>query len=69
MAWKSATGPEPNPPTPALHVIMLTANDSEEDIVQGGLSSGATDYVTKPPGRRELQARIDVGVRVVDAAE
>lgn len=31
-----------------LYVIILTAKDGEDDIVQG-LSSGANDYVTKPP--------------------
>jgi len=48
-----------------LYVIILTAKDGEDDIVQG-LSSGANDYVTKPPNPRELQARGDVGIRVVE---
>ena len=48
-----------------LYVIILTVNDGEEDIVQG-LSSGSNDYVTKPPNPRELQARGDVGIRVVE---
>ena len=51
-----------------LYVIILTTKDSEDDIVQG-LSSGANDYVTKPFARRELQARIDVGIRVVELQE
>lgn len=48
-----------------LYVIMLTTRDAEEDIV-AGLDAGANDYVTKPPRRRELQARIGVGERVVE---
>ena len=48
-----------------LYVIILTAKDGEDDIVQG-LSSGANDYVTKPPNPRELRARVDVGIRVVE---
>ena len=48
-----------------LYVIILTAKDGEDDIVQG-LSLGANDYVTKPPNPRELQARVDVGIRVVE---
>ena len=38
-------------------ILMLTARDSEADIVIG-LESGADDYLTKPFGVRELQARV-----------
>jgi len=38
-------------------IIMLTAKDSEVDIVVG-LELGADDYVTKPYSTRELVARI-----------
>jgi two-component system response regulator RegX3 len=38
-------------------IIMLTAKDSEIDIVVG-LELGADDYVTKPYSTRELLARI-----------
>jgi DNA-binding response OmpR family regulator len=38
-------------------ILMLTARDSEADTVIG-LESGADDYLTKPFGIRELQARI-----------
>jgi DNA-binding response OmpR family regulator len=41
---------------------MLTARDSEADIVVG-LDSGADDYLTKPFGVRELQARIGAVMR------
>ena len=58
-------------------IIMLTAKDSEVDIVVG-LELGADDYVTKPYSSRELLARmravlrrtaaqeVDVDERVVD---
>ncbi|WP_396627102.1 response regulator transcription factor [Luteitalea sp.] len=38
-------------------ILMLTARDSEADTVIG-LESGADDYLTKPFGVRELQARV-----------
>lgn len=37
-------------------VLVLTAKDTEEDIVRG-IEAGADDYVTKPFGVRELLAR------------
>ena len=43
-------------------VIMLTAKDSEVDIVVG-LELGADDYVTKPYSSRELLARIRAVLR------
>ncbi|WP_295119381.1 response regulator transcription factor [uncultured Leifsonia sp.] len=50
-------------------IIMLTAKDSEVDIVVG-LELGADDYVTKPYSSRELLARIRAVLRRrVDEAE
>lgn len=49
-------------PTPT-YLILLTAKSDKGDIVQG-LDAGADDYVTKPFDRRELRARINVGLRV-----
>src|SRR5690625_4201316 len=43
-------------------IIMLTAKDSEVDIVLG-LELGADDYVTKPFGTRELLARVKSNLR------
>ena len=40
-----------------LPILMLTAKGQEEDIVRG-LELGADDYMTKPFGIRELQARV-----------
>ena len=47
------------------YIIMLTALSQKEDIVTG-LKAGADDYVTKPFDNKELQARINVGVRIVE---
>lgn len=38
-------------------VVMLTARSTEDDIV-AGLDSGASDYICKPYGPRELLARV-----------
>lgn len=46
----------------SLPIIMLTAKDSEVDIVVG-LELGADDYVTKPYSSRELLARIRAVLR------
>ena len=43
-------------------VLMLSARQSEFDKVRA-LQSGADDYVTKPFGRQELLARVDVLLR------
>jgi two-component system response regulator RegX3 len=43
-------------------IIMVTAKDSEIDIVVG-LALGADDYVTKPYSTRELLARIRAVLR------
>lgn len=56
----SATGKVP--------VIMLTARAAEMDKV-AGLELGADDYITKPFGLMELQARVRAVLRRVPAAE
>ena len=53
-----------NPAKQHIYIIMLTTKDDEEDVVKG-LHAGANDYITKPFKRRELEARIQVGMRVV----
>ena len=45
-----------------IPVIMLTAKDSEFDVVTG-LDSGADDYITKPFGMMELISRIKAVLR------
>ncbi|BDI23742.1 response regulator transcription factor [Herbiconiux sp. L3-i23] len=46
----------------SVPIIMLTAKDSEVDIVVG-LELGADDYVTKPYSTRELIARVRAVLR------
>lgn len=51
-----------------MPVIVLTANDTEDDKVKA-LMLGADDYLTKPFGTRELQARIVAVLRRYRPAE
>ena len=46
-------------------VILLTANDTEADIVTG-LESGADDYITKPFSLAVLRARVNTQLRKLD---
>ncbi|MBN2579876.1 MAG: response regulator transcription factor [Pirellulales bacterium] len=46
-----------NPRTRAIPVIMLTAKDSESDIITG-LNLGADEYITKPFSPSVLMARV-----------
>ena len=48
-----------------LYVIMLTTRDTKDDIAEA-LQAGADDYLNKPFDRKEMQARIQVGKRVLD---
>lgn len=48
--------------TSLVPIIMLTAKDSEIDIVVG-LELGADDYITKPYSTRELLARLRAALR------
>lgn len=45
-----------------LPVIMLTANDTDEDVVRG-LELGADDYITKPFSLAVLRARVNTRLR------
>ncbi len=45
-----------------LPIIMLTARDAEQDLIDG-LEAGADDYVSKPFSPRELLARIKAVLR------
>jgi len=50
---------------PYVYIILLTAKNRKEDIAEG-FDAGADDYVTKPFNARELCARVQVGVRMLD---
>lgn len=56
-----------NPETSGIPVIMLTAKDSEFDVVTG-LDSGADDYVTKPFGMMALLSRVKAVLRRYEKA-
>lgn len=56
------------PETMRLPVVMITAKDGEEDIVDG-LDTGADDYIPKPFSMMELIARIKAVLRRCDTAE
>jgi DNA-binding response OmpR family regulator len=47
---------------PEIPVIMLTANDTDTDIVRG-LELGADDYITKPFSLAVLRARVNTQLR------
>ena len=51
---------------PALPVVLLTANDTDHDIVQG-LETGADDYITKPFSLSVLRARVNTQLRKVES--
>ena len=50
------------------YVILLTANERSEDIVEG-LNSGADDYIIKPFNANELHSRVKAGVRIIELEE
>lgn len=47
---------------PEIPVILLTANDTDRDIV-AGLEQGADDYITKPFSLSVLRARVNTQLR------
>lgn len=51
-----------------IPVILVTAKDSDEDIVCG-LDAGADDYVTKPFSGRVLSARLRAALRVKQCSD
>lgn len=57
-----------NEETKDIPIIMITAKSEETDKVQG-LSMGADDYITKPFGIRELEARIKTVLRRADKSD
>ncbi|HLS53185.1 MAG TPA: response regulator transcription factor, partial [Tissierellaceae bacterium] len=54
-----------NEKTQNIPIIMISARSEESNKVEG-LSVGADDYITKPFGLKELEARIRTVLRRVD---
>ena len=46
------------------YLIVLTSKDEKKDIVKA-LEAGANDFISKPYDNEELQARINVGKRMI----
>ena len=52
-------------PEPYTYMLLLTAKDAKENIVEG-LESGADDYLIKPWDPNELKARLRTGQRILE---
>lgn len=52
-------------PKTYTYIILLTAKTTQEDKIVG-FEAGIDDYVSKPFNAEELQARIRVGLRILD---
>ncbi len=48
----------------STYILLLTAKGTKQDIV-AGLQAGADDYLIKPFDQSELQARLQVGQRIL----
>lgn len=57
---------ESDPPQSHTHFILLTGGDGGHHLVQG-LHAGADEYITKPVDLDELEARVEVAWRLVEA--
>lgn len=57
-----------NEQTKDIPIIMITAKSEESDKVKG-LYMGADDYITKPFGIRELEARVKTVLRRTDKTD
>ena len=53
---------------PAIPIILLTANDTDLDIVRG-LELGADDYITKPFSLSVLRARVNTQLRKAESLQ
>ncbi len=49
----------------SFYLIILTSLSGKKDLIQG-LNAGADDFLTKPYDREELQARLNVGKRMIE---
>jgi response regulator RpfG family c-di-GMP phosphodiesterase len=74
MAMPGLTGREvcqklrQDPPCPNLKIVMFSGNLPSDDLAQM-LAAGADDFIAKPFGMVELQARIQAALRLKDAQD
>lgn len=47
------------------YIILLTSRNNPQDIIKG-LNIGADDYITKPFDLKELEARLNIGRRIMN---
>jgi diguanylate cyclase (GGDEF)-like protein len=50
---------------PYIYLLLVTSREGKQDVI-GGLNAGADDYLTKPVHPEELNARLRVGVRILE---
>ncbi len=53
---------------PYTYIILLTAKDRQEDKING-LENGADDFMLKPLDQRDLEARLNVALRILAMQE
>jgi DNA-binding response OmpR family regulator len=53
-------------PAMPFYIILITGALKETSDIIEGLQTGADDYITKPFVARELQARVQAGVRILE---
>ena len=50
-----------------IYVILVTSRREQADVI-AGIEAGADDYVGKPYSPIDLRARLEAGIRVLEAA-
>ena len=51
--------------TEYCYIIMLTVKNEVADIVEG-INAGADDFISKPFDKKELEVRINAGIRIIN---